>query len=265
MYQHEREGFSHMDFSVATGTKTVPNSMFHLSERNRQAVEIIKGYALAHTLTDVGIGVVGTAVPIPGAGFAAMVASMLVQAPLFYQPMVRKLAEVYAAPSDALLQGLVTRETGIGVFGDLASEFGTAFLRKVIVKILWERNVSFAASFIPVLGGVASAVLDATFATTLTWRIGKMAAIYFHYDGWIHTQEETYERAKAMTPWSLHQEDNLADIPARNPEVQDKQRVWIATLVQELKQRLPERSTDHVRMMLEDQGVSAKMIDAALQ
>lgn len=254
-----------MGLSLPTVNQTVPNSIFHLAKRNAQATEIIRAYALKHTLTDLGIGFVGTALPVPGSGIAAMVAAMLVQAPLFYQPMVRQLATVYAAVPDILPGRLIVRETSMDVMGELATEFGAAFLRKTTLRILRERNISLGVGFLPVVGGVASAVIDATFATTLTWRVGKMAAIYYQHGGWIHSREATYDRARALTPWSLQQNSNLAEIPAKIPEVQQKQTQWTLDIARELRQYEPESNTAQLRALLQEQGLPVQAIEEALQ
>ncbi len=254
-----------MSLSLPTMNKTVPNSIFRLAERNAQATEIIRTYALRHTLTDLGIGFVGTALPVPGSGIAAMVAAMLVQAPLFYQPMVKQLATVYAATPDALPEGLITREMSMDVMGELATEFGASFLRKTVMRILRERNISLGVGFLPVIGGVASAVIDATFATTLTWRVGKMAAIYYQHGGWIRNREATYERARALTPWSLQQNSNLAEIYERIPEVQQKQIQWTLAIAMELQQQGLERNTEQLRALLQDQGLPPQAIEEALK
>ena len=253
-----------MDTVVQNMNTSIPASIFHLSERNKQAGQVIKDYALRHTLTDIGIGLVGTYVPIPGSGIAAMVASMLMQAPMFYQPMIKKLAGIYANPMDESVQNIVFQRKTTSALGDLAAEFGAGFLRKIIFKVLRERNVSLGAGFIPVIGGLASAALDATFATTLTWRIGKMAAIYYQYSGWIGNQEETYERARSITPWSLHQENNLEAIPEKNPEVLQKHRDWVLILAKELKQGAEDMSDEQLRTTLRSQGLPEHAINYAL-
>ncbi len=251
---------STMDLAVHNTNASIPTSIFHLSERNKQAGEVIKDYALRHTLTDIGIGLVGTYVPIPGSGIAALIASMLVQAPMFYQPMVKKLTGIYATQTDENTQDLVIRRTGTRVLGDLATEFGAGFLR-IIFKLLRERNISLGVGFIPVIGGVASAALDATFATTLTWRIGKMVAIYYQYGGWIGNQEGTYERAKLITPWSLRQENNLEAISEKNPEVLQKHREWVLMLAKELKQGAEDMSNEQLLATLRSQGLPEQAIN----
>jgi uncharacterized protein (DUF697 family) len=159
----------------------IPNSAFKLQTRNELASKIIARYAERHRFMDVFIGAAGLL--IPGGGIIAMIATMAAQAPAVYQPMVKELAQVYGTSPDSVTRGMVTDATLTGAFADmgneLASEFGQEFLLELIQELWPELGFGAAIGFIPVVGAIAAATLDATFAATLTWEVGVMVAMYF--------------------------------------------------------------------------------------
>jgi hypothetical protein len=207
-------------------------SLFNLSERNRQAEQVIRDYARGHAAADVGIGILGTL--IPGATIPALIASIAGQAPLVYQPMSKRLASIYSATPDQVTNRIVIESAVIGGLGDLAAELASEFMAEIALELLQEAGFGVVASAIPFFGGIVAAGLDATIAATLTWRVGTMIAIYHQNGGWIEDRHATYQRAKKMVgSLSPITDDrvNLDDIPLKNQEVLDKQMAVVKELV----------------------------------
>lgn len=207
-------------------------SIFNLSERNRQAEQVIRDYARGHATADIGIGILGTI--IPGATIPALVASIAAQAPLVYQPMTKQLSTIYSAAPDKVTTRIVVEAAAVGGVGDLAAEFGREFMGEIALELLGEAGMGAAASAIPFIGGIIAAGLDATIAATLTWRVGTMVAMYHQNGGWIESRHTTYERAKKMVGGLSPATDgrvNLDDISSKNQEVLDKQMAVIKELI----------------------------------
>jgi hypothetical protein len=235
--------------------------VFHLPERNRQAEKIIADYALGHAAADVAVGILGTFVP--GGGFLSMVASIAAQAPLVYQPMSQKLGLVYQQHPDRVTQGIVQDNAIIGAGLDIAAEFAVEFMTSIAGDLIAELGLGGLATMLPFVGGIAAAGLDAVIATTLTWRVGTMVAIYYQHGGcWIGSRKETYDRAKSMVGHpSLSARVNLDDVPQANREVVDAQVRFVKQLVGMMH---PIASHSQIRKALTERGVPAKLIDEAL-
>lgn len=207
-------------------------SLFNLSERNRQAEQVIRDYARGHAAADIGIGLIGTI--IPGATIPALIASIAGQAPLVYQPMSKQLASIYSATPDQVTNRIVVESAVIGGLSDLAAELASEFMGEIALELLQEAGFGIVASAIPFIGGIVAASLDATIAATLTWRVGTMVAIYHQNGGWIEDRHTTFQRAKSMVGGLSPATDNrvnLDDIPLKNQEVMDKQTAVVKELI----------------------------------
>lgn len=238
-------------------------SLFNLSERNRQAEQVIRDYARGHAAADVGIGIIGTI--IPGAGLAALIASIVGQAPLVYQPMARKLAAIYSASPDKMTDRIIIETAVIGGLGDLVAELASEFMAEIAGELVSEAGLGAFASFIPGVGGIIAAGLDATIAAPLTWRVGTMVAIYYQNGEWIENRHVTYNRAKKMVGGLSPATDNrvkLDDIPINNQEVLDKQMAVVKELVTMMLSVSAGR--EQIRTALLQRQMPQKLIDLAL-
>ena len=238
--------------------------IFNLSERNRQAEQVIRDYARGHAAADVGIGIIGTI--IPGATIPALIASIAGQAPLVYQPMSKRLAAIYAATPDQVTNRIVIESAVIGGLGDLAAELASEFMGEIAAELLQEAGWGALASVIPGIGGIIAAGLDATIAATLTWRVGTMVAIYHQNGGWIENRHATYGRAKKMVGKLSPVTDdrvNLDDIPLKNQEVLDKQMAVVKELISMMLS--VSAGKDQIRTALLQRKVPQQLIELALK
>jgi len=239
-------------------------SIFNLSERNRQAEQVIRDYARGHAAADIGIGILGTIVP--GATIPALIASIAAQAPAVYQPMTRKLSAIYSAAPDQVTNRVVVEAAVVGGVGDLASEFGREFMGEIALELLGEAGLGAAASAIPFIGGIIAAGLDATIAATLTWRVGTMVAMYHQNDGWLESRHTTYERAKKMVGGLSPETDNrvnLDDIPSKNQEVLDKQLAVIKELINMMLS--VSAGKEQIKAALIERKLPQQLIDLAIK
>jgi hypothetical protein len=204
-------------------------ALFNLKERNRIAQGIIRDYAVGHAKADVGIGILGTV--IPGAGMAALLASIAVQGPLVYQPMAKRLAAVYSVSPDEVTEQLVSNAVFVGGIADVASELASEFMMEIASELLQEAGLGAAISWIPIFGGVVAAGLDVVIAATLTWRVGTMISIYHQNGGrWVEDRHATYELAHKLVGSLSPATSNrvrLDNISSKIPEVQDRQVSYI--------------------------------------
>ena len=238
-------------------------ALFNLSERNRQAEQVIRDYARGHAAADVGIGILGTI--IPGATIPALIASIAGQAPLVYQPMSKRLAAIYSATPDQITNRIVIESAVIGGIGDLAAELASEFMAEIAAELVQEAGWGALASVIPGVGGIIAAGLDATIAATLTWRVGTMVAIYHQNGGWIQNRHATYQRAKKMVGKLSPATDDrvdLDDIPFRNQEVLDKQMAVVKELITMMLSVAAGK--DQIRVALLQRKIPQKLIDLAM-
>ena len=180
---------------------TVP--AFDLPDRNALARKTIGRYAWKHVkqdaLIDLG-GIVGGFF-VPGAGYAALGASVVAGLPV-YQGLARDLSFIYQAPRDLIVNRLnvdhLVLDAGLTVGVGAAALVGQEFLLEIAAEVLHEIGLSSLTSFIPVVGGVAAAGLGVAIAATMTWRIGAMTVLYYQFGGkWINDRPTTWERGKA--------------------------------------------------------------------
>jgi hypothetical protein len=226
---------------------------------------VIGDYARGHAIADVGIGILGSI--IPGAGLAALIASIAAQAPLVYQPMARKLAEVYSAAPDAVTNRLVTETAIVGGLADLGAELATEFMAEIAAELLQEAGLGALASGIPLIGGLVAAGLDATIAATLTWRVGTMVSIYHQNgDSWVKDRHTTYERAKRMVGGLSPGTDDrvkLDEIPFKNKEVLDKQLLVVKSIIDMMLTVNANR--DQIKTALRQKQIPEALIELALK
>jgi len=171
-----------------------------LETRNKMAQALIEEYKGKHAAMDVGVGLVGL---FPGAGIPALIFAIASGAPLIYQPLAKKLAEVYlASPSDLdrAKSGIIFHDAAVDIILGIGADFGVDFISQIATEMLTEVGLGVALSFIPILGAVASAGMDYIIATKMTDRVGKMVSIYFQNGGrWRGTQRDTYRDAKNLS------------------------------------------------------------------
>lgn len=233
-------------------------AVLRLGERNRLAQQIIDKYVQRHVAMDVGIGLIGI---IPGAGVIALVTAMGLQAPFIYQPLARKLAQVYLAPPEALenvLDDVIFQELALTGAFDIAADFTVEFIKKAALEMVTAVGAgALLAASIPLVGGFFAAGLDYVIAEKMTNRVGRMIAIYYQNGGnWVGSQQETYELAKNMGD-----EENLDDIR--------KQKTVQASLLRNVKMFVEMMrhgmNTDQIREALCKQGIPDDLIDEALK
>lgn len=193
----------------------IPNSLFALEDRNKLAGKVIRDYARWHAWTDVIMGL--AAGVVPGGGIVATIAGVLIQPKAFYQPMVRKLAEIYSASPDDVTNGIVGAATGVGAASELlVNEFGSEFIQEILMEIAQEVGISAGIGLIPVIGKILGAGMDMVVARTLTWTVGAMATIYFLNGGqFIESRKDTYVLCKPLAKVAITNGNgiDLDDLP----------------------------------------------------
>lgn len=195
-----------------------------LKKRNEQAVRTIARYARNHVGFDIFIGLAGTFIPF--GGLAALTSSILAQYPLVYEPMSRELAHIYTAKPDQITRAATISTAMLGAAGDIAAAIGIEFLQEIAGDLLTEMGLATAAASLPFVGGIAGMMADAVIASTLTWRVGTMIAIYYQNGGaWYTDRKTTFDKAKDMVGGYSAQTDqrfDLGDIPKHIPSIREK-------------------------------------------
>jgi uncharacterized protein (DUF697 family) len=252
--------------SAMVGTLSANDvTMFDIGSRNEEAQKIIASYATNHAWLDVAVGVVGTL--IPGAALPAMAACIAAQGPLFYKPMAADLGKVYLRLPDEQTGRIVNQAEVYGAGAFVGVEFGMEFFKEIAGELISDIGWGAAATFIPLVGGVVGAALDATVAATLTWRVGTMVSMYYQNGGaWLGSRHATYERAKLMVgPMSPAAENRvkLDDVPLKNKEVLDQQ---FSRLKAILLDSILEMATNEqmVVQLLRKRGISEALIQLAI-
>jgi hypothetical protein len=243
---------------------------YDFPKRNELAKATIQKYAIKHAKLDAAIGLAAF-LPIAGAGPATILGSLAVQVPI-YKSLARDLSRIYETDYDDFAKAIVKDGIIVGslakLTADVAGEFGSEFVTEIGSELVSEMGIGFAASFIPVIGGLFSMGLDVAVAATMTWRVGTMVAIYYSHGGkWIKDREETYERAKDMTGGlspAIENRVNLDEIPARNKEVRQYQAKELSRYI---KDRMEDRrlSDEDIRRILKKKNVPDQVIEEVIQ
>ena len=136
-----------------------------------------------------------------GAEICKVAGAIVAQGPVVYQPMAQELARVYLANPDGSTAKIALSGTFSTAALDIASEFGTEFMRQIAHEIVMEAGLGVIGSLcIPVLGGIVGAALDYLIANTMTWRVGTMVSMYFQNGSvWLKSREDSYQEAKRLT------------------------------------------------------------------
>lgn len=239
----------------------MPNCVFGLEARNVSAHQVITSYAQKHSAMDVGIGLAGL-LPIPGAATAALIGAIAAQAPVIYEPMARELAAIYNSSPDAQTRKMVVETVEMGALADV----GIEFLKEIATEVISEVAAGTALTAIPFVGGIAAALLDATIAATLTWRVGTMVAAYYQNGGaWIQNRKHTYELAKgAVEGFNPKTEDraDLNDFARHNKTISEKHLNFAMAMVEMMKSAALSRN--QIRSALEAKQVPSWLINQAL-
>jgi hypothetical protein len=197
-------------------------SALEIEQRLRQSESIINRYAIRHQTMDIGIGLAGL-LPIPGAATAAMIGVIGAQAPVIYQPMVRELANLYLVDPDASTSTIINQNVLAGAVAATAAEFGIEFLKETATELFQEQGIGLGLSFIPIIGGIAGAALDAIIAKKLTKIVGAMTLVYLeHRAAWVQSRAQTRALVKAaiqMAPNASLQEIVLSVLHAHAPDI----------------------------------------------
>jgi uncharacterized protein (DUF697 family) len=109
-----------------------------------------------------------------------MIGAIGAQAPVIYQPMVRELATLYLADRDASTNTIINQNVLAGAVAETAAEFGIEFIKETATELLQERGIGLGLSFIPIVGGIAGATLDAIIAKKLTKTVGAMTLVIWN-------------------------------------------------------------------------------------
>jgi|GEM_PF-6575607 len=154
-----------------------------------RATAIIDRFSSRHIKIDIGIGVVGI---IPGMGIAALLGAIGIQGPIIYQPMVREIGRLYEHGPDEALRRMEDGGGLVGGAADLAAEFGVAFMKESAREVITDQGIGFALAWIPLVGGLVAAGLDAIIARKVTRLVGAMAVIYYENPaGWLASRRNT--------------------------------------------------------------------------
>lgn len=197
-------------------------SALEIEQRLQQSGSIINRYAIRHQTMDIGIGLAGL-LPIPGAATAAMVGVIGAQAPLIYQPMVRELANLYLIDPNASTNTIVNQNVLAGALAETAAEFGIEFIKETATELLQEQGIGLGLSFIPIIGGIAGAALDAIIAKKLTKIVGAMTLVYLeHRAAWVQSRAQTRALVKGAietSPNASLEEIVLSILRAHAPDI----------------------------------------------
>jgi hypothetical protein len=250
-------------------------TLTQLEERNRIARAAIETYSNRHAKMDVAIGAAG----FFGLAIPALIVAIGAQSEVIYKPLARDLAGIYNSDCDEMTHGIVTSNLVFTGAADIANEFGTEFIASIASELITEAGLGTLAGFIPFVGGLVGAALDYVIATTMTWRVGTMVAIYYQNSGkWVGNRKHTLELAKEITGgFKFGMKDlvarftgtnrqelnvNLNSIPTQIPEVFESQ---IRTLRPIVDMLLKAANSDFVRSQLCAKGIPPSVIDAVLK
>jgi hypothetical protein len=251
-----------------------------LEGRNERAQKVIQDYARLHAGMDIAVGLSGL---LPGAAVPAIIAAVIAQSPLIYQPMARDLGAIYTIDEGSLgdsieqVRGIVKRgafETGTL---DIASEFGQEFMMQIGHELLAEVGLGVLGSLcIPVLGGAIGAALDYLIANMMTWRVGTMVSIYYQNGGeWLASRHATYEQAKKLTGGLATSVSEILDAKKRSrnvrvdldslrsqiPQVGEAQVRAVKGIIDMMRDAM---SNDQIREALSRKGIPVDIIQKAL-
>jgi uncharacterized protein (DUF697 family) len=183
---------------------TFDQGMPYLPERNAAVEAIIDGTARKHALIDFAVDGAAGLSPIPGTQAVFLAGQLVTQTKLLYPPMIRKISAVYGAKPDAYTRLAATAATlgeGVGnalvmasesgVLEDLgaelqrqlAVEFGSEFIARLIQDALGESVAGLALAQVPWIGVPAGATVAALLAWKLTWRLGLTVSAWFQNGG----------------------------------------------------------------------------------
>ena len=251
--------------SLALPSNAALVPLFARTEK-REAVEaLILDRAVKHVAMDVAIGSAGF-IPLPGAGLASIVAAIVAQGPVIYQPLARDIAAIYGRQPGKVEREEVLRGAIGGGVRDIAVDFGTEFFREIAIEIVQDIGWGAAASVIPVLGGIASTAIDTKVAWTMTWRVGLMLALYHENGGqWIINRKHTYELVRKrikMQKRDGQARPTIQQIVADNKTVADSQEASVNMLAQILMDQ--GFSKEDVRASLAARQLPTELINAVL-
>lgn len=251
-------------------------AIYELDLRNRAAEAVITNFAVEHALVDIGSGFVGGLVP--GGSLVALAGQLAYQASRVYPEMTKRLAVIYGAERDdftsrvtrnaMIIEGGVdalVAAAGPEILGalaiDLTDQFGGEFLKEIAGEIVAESSVAAGLSFIPVLGALAGAALDAIVGATLTWRVGAIVSAYFQYGGYLGSRRGTYDAVKPHVGRSAKtsRPGTLTTVRRNVDPIREKQVRFAAEHFR--SNRLPK---DEIRrMLIDDFGVPQDVVDEA--
>lgn len=179
------------------------------------------------------------------------------QAPVIYQPLSRKLAQIYLASPDELTSAqeeiVAVGVVQGGLLDMVAQFFGADFMAQIAGDLLLELGVGAALTQIPILGAIAAAGLDWVIATKMTERVGLMTAMYFQNGtAWVCDKETTYKMAKAVPDVSSVRQISTIKVSLVNS---------IGPMVTMMRTAM---SDLQIRLALRTQGVPDDLIDDAL-
>lgn len=167
-------------------------------KRLTRAQAIVTRYSRRHVVLDLGLGAIGS-MPSPWMGTASVGAAVALQAPVIYQPMVRQLCALYGVPTTDRMKKTARRSAiGAGAV-DLAGEFGLEFVAKHIRNAAADHGIGLASSAVPIIGGVAGAIIDVKIAKEVTRLVGVMTLLYLENPvGWIGSKRSTYKLVRGV-------------------------------------------------------------------
>lgn len=253
----------------------IPNSAFQWEARNKLANEIIATYAQKHKMMDISVGLGSglAGILIPGISFVGLVGSLVAAVPVIYNPMTQKLAYIYKTSPDKVTRGLkvdtILAESVYDVGAELLFDFTTDFLMELITE-MWPQLVAGAgASLIPFAGLAANAILDGIIASTLTWRLGTMTAIYYMNDeNWLHSNKKrTRQEANKLTGFpsaDIHRPDALSRI-VDIPEVMETNVEKMLQTAKLMREANPNITNAQLREIFKKQSLPEKWIEEVLR
>jgi hypothetical protein len=144
------------------------------TDRLEQAEAIVKRYIRRNSVAGVCIRMAGF-FPSPGAATAALCTAINSQVPMTYQPLARDIIGLYEPGRD-----------------DLPQEFNLALFTEIGRELFREHPVGVAASWWPLVGGLAGEALESIISLELTRIVGTMTMVYCENDfDWIGSCAET--------------------------------------------------------------------------
>lgn len=244
-------------------TLSIPNSLFGQDARNNEVEDIIRSYAQDHGIKDAIAGVLGTVGSwvIPGAGFAALGASLYHQLKHIYPSLIHDIASVYQKSFDNSGKLITNYTIAEGALQGIVTLLADELTEDLLLDLVMDHLPAVVLSWIPFAGGMVAAGLDYYIAHKLTWQLGTAVSIYFlNGEEWIRSAKETRDIAKKFV--NNDTDVDLGQVARQVPEVLNKQLAAVRHFVRMLRKKTS--NLNEIRNDLLEEGLPPYLIEAVL-